>query len=412
MAARKMLSLEGVVIPINQQSDLEVIAGSDVLDTSPLEPFNESVCDLLSELSRRLLVCGRRFPDITTFAFWSRRANINLIRGSYSELDRRLGLGVLLHVAPANVPINFAFSYAFGLLAGNSNIVRVPSKSFPQIDIVSAALKELLLTSEFSSLAHRTALVRYSRNEKVTARLSRLSNGRLIWGGDDTVERIRAMPAMPRTVDVAFADRYSICVLSSMTIASLDDDQLDELASGFFNDTYLMDQNACSSPHLVIWVGPLSQETRSRFWSAVRKRAERRYEVEYIQAVNRFVQACSMLIEREDCVRLYQDSNVLWRLDVPKPGPFVDRLRGNSGLFSETRIDTLQTTEFWQGMVNARFQTMTYFGVDRERLLQLIINNRLAGIDRIVPVGRALEMGLIWDGYDLIRTLSRLVALS
>jgi hypothetical protein len=33
----------------------------------------------------------------------------------------------------------------------------------------------------------------------------------------------------------------------------------------------------------------------------------------------------------------------------------------------------------------------------------------LIGVDRIVPIGTALDIGIYWDGYDLIRTLSRVI---
>jgi hypothetical protein len=39
-----------------------------------------------------------------------------------------------------------------------------------------------------------------------------------------------------------------------------------------------------------------------------------------------------------------------------------------------------------------------------------VISNGLTGIDRVVSVGKALDIGVIWDGYDLIRTMSRIVA--
>ena len=32
-----------------------------------------------------------------------------------------------------------------------------------------------------------------------------------------------------------------------------------------------------------------------------------------------------------------------------------------------------------------------------------------AGIDRIVPVGKAMDIGVVWDGHELIREASRLV---
>jgi hypothetical protein len=52
---------------------------------------------------------------------------------------------------------------------------------------------------------------------------------------------------------------------------------------------------------------------------------------------------------------------------------------------------------------------MTYFGVDKTYLLDFVVKNRLAGIDRIVPVGNALDIDVIWDGYDIVKSLSRII---
>ena len=48
--------------------------------------------------------------------------------------------------------------------------------------------------------------------------------------------------------------------------------------------------------------------------------------------------------------------------------------------------------------------------LDYQKYLQrCITNNNFSGIDRIVPVGRAFDIGPIWDGYDIIYSLSRIV---
>jgi hypothetical protein len=61
-------------------------------------------------------------------------------------------------------------------------------------------------------------------------------------------------------------------------------------------------------------------------------------------------------------------------------------------------------------IVDKRYQTLTCFGVDLHALAQTVVSHGLAGIDRVVPVGKALDIGVIWDGYDIIRTLSRVVS--
>jgi hypothetical protein len=70
----------------------------------------------------------------------------------------------------------------------------------------------------------------------------------VIWGGEKTSYPDRA-------IEVVFADRYSLCVINADKLGSCDGIALTRLLSGFYNDTYLMDQNACSSPHLIIWLG-------------------------------------------------------------------------------------------------------------------------------------------------------------
>jgi len=52
---------------------------------------------------------------------------------------------------------------------------------------------------------------------------------------------------------------------------------------------------------------------------------------------------------------------------------------------------------------------MTYFGISKEYLKKFIINNKVKGIDRIVPIGQALNISLNWDGYDINKILTRII---
>ena len=44
-----------------------------------------------------------------------------------------------------------------------------------------------------------------------------------------------------------------------------------------------------------------------------------------------------------------------------------------------------------------------------EAFCEAVVAARLRGIDRIVPVGKAMDIGVFWDGHDLVRELSRIV---
>lgn len=47
----------------------------------------------------------------------------------------------------------------------------------------------------------------------------------------------------------------------------------------------------------------------------------------------------------------------------------------------------------------------------KSELESFVLENQLYGIDRIVPIGHITDFDLVWDGYDLIRTLSRVVGI-
>lgn len=61
---------------------------------------------------------------------------------------------------------------------------------------------------------------------------------------------IRKSPIGSRCTELTFADRYSFGILNPMKIADDSEEEVKRLAEQFYNDTYLMDQNACSTPHL------------------------------------------------------------------------------------------------------------------------------------------------------------------
>ena len=59
------------------------------------------------------------------------------------------------------------------------------------------------------------------------------------------------------------------------------------------------------------------------------------------------------------------------------------------------------------GFVDRRDQTVTYFGYAAESLGELVRIVSARGVDRVVPIGRALEFDRYWDGYDLFLEFSR-----
>ena len=118
--------------------NVDYLIGSCNICNLPMQPCSSNILDFISKLSEILRndTLARTWPDVMSLAFWCRKSNILRISKDVMHKEMRLGRGLTFHIAPSNIPVNFAFSFLFSLLAGNANIVRVPTKSFPQIDII------------------------------------------------------------------------------------------------------------------------------------------------------------------------------------------------------------------------------------------------------------------------------------
>ena len=84
----------------------------------------------------------------------------------------------------------------------------------------------------------------------------------------------------------------------------------------------------------------------------------------------------------------------------------IHNLRGKWGFFYEHEISNLNQLKRF---INSKYQTLTYFGMNKSVLKNFILKNKFRGIDRIVPIGQALNISLFWDGYDLNKILTRVV---
>ena len=84
----------------------------------------------------------------------------------------------------------------------------------------------------------------------------------------------------------------------------------------------------------------------------------------------------------------------------------IHRHRGKWGFFHEYKLKNFSHIK---KIINKKIQTITYFGFEKNKFIDLINENNINGIDRVVPFGQALDLGLIWDGYDIISSLTRIV---
>ncbi len=206
-------------------------------------------------------------------AYWLRRAQVVRLveeqtRRAASEPDvLRVPVGRVLHLAPSNVDTLFIYSWALAYLCGNASVVRV---SQDQGVVVQALLRVIdALASEDDELRASNRFVTYGHEDDITAALSAWCAHRVIWGGDEAVAAIRPLPLPPHASERVFGNKYSFAVIDAARYREAGEEERARLASGFFNDLFWFDQMACSSPHVVFWLGgPDDRGVRGRATSS------------------------------------------------------------------------------------------------------------------------------------------------
>lgn len=382
-----------------------------------LTAFDPVVVEFANDLSRRLRRHGdvRRFPAMGALAWWIRPATIEGLRAHWSHLCDvrdvvRAPRGLVFHLPPTNVDTLFVYSWLLSALTGNANAIRISPRAAdaggPLLDTVITTL------ADHPVVGSTTALVSYGHDTSVTAAFS-ASDMRVIWGGDETVAAVRAVPMAPHAIELAFPDRFSFAVFDAHAVSSLSGAELGDLVHRFVNDAYWFDQLGCASPRLVVWRGSAADTANAahHFHDALRSQVrERAEDIATSAVVAKLVHAASSAADGV-VGRIDWSANEVTVATLGDVGGVAGVRRDNpgGGLFYEARIDALeQLVEH----LERRDQTMTHFGFGIDELRTFASSVGARGIDRIVPVGQALTFANIWDGHDLLAAFSRSVQVS
>ena len=407
MTPMKPLDLEKI-----KEMPIEYLAGdAQVLARLPQQepwvPFDDRTLAFLNALSAALRrnPQTRQMPDAASFAFWCRQGNMQQLKKKYAQPDR-IGRGITVHFAPSNIPVLFAFTLVSGLLSGSCTVVRLARKKSPQEALICAAIRQLT-EGEFRELRPRIVLCRYAHSSEITDMLSSVCDVRVLWGSDESVLAIRKSPLPPRGFDMPFAARGSAAVIRAKSV--LESDSVDILARNFYNDTYLNDQNACSSPVMIGWLGEPDevQAAQKIFWSEMEKLlAARNYTVPAELAVRK-LNAAYVLAAVCGAEKIIRHDSRLIRVQVPAFCEDMWEHTVPGGFFIECAGTDLS---MMCPVLGSRCQTVCRIGVEAQEIAAMTAAQGLRGVDRIVPAGHTLDYALTWDGFNMIEMMSRKIS--
>jgi hypothetical protein len=409
-----MQSTSDITVLAPQNSPCLEIFLSQTAQVTYVEPFSNELIIILGDLSRTILANPVLKHDAASvaLAYWLRPANLKRLQQAFavrlqSEVDIiYVPVGQVFHVAPSNVDTLFIYSWALSFLCGNINVVRISEK---RSEIVTQLLSCLnLLMENKLVLSLRNRFVTYPHSQEITAYISSWCSHRVIWGGNETVENLRPVELNPHASERVFSSKFSYAILSTIAVDILGDEELEQLASRFFNDLFWFDQMACSSPQIIYWLGnsELPVPTIERFNHSLAIEVKKRgYQASVHNAVKRLNQAFRRSADEPTKVDLKHSGFIsLFYGDDTIP----DRNICGGGLLRHIPVTSIDEVS---NFADRDDQTISYFGLTREERLQLAHQSGARGVDRIVPIGQALDFSPYWDGYDLISDFIRRVTI-
>ena len=143
---------------------------------------------------------------------------------------------------------------------------------------------------------------------------------------------------------------------------------------------------------------------KQRFWTALEQfLKENSYEVSPSTAVRK-LDGAFLTAAKFEHVQIRRHGNWIVRASVPEPAGSMWDCTVPGGFFLECEGKTIDGAA---NCLTKHCQTVCTFGIEPENLVSMVIEKGLSGADRIVPVGHALDFSLVWDGINLIESMSR-----
>jgi hypothetical protein len=357
-------------------------------------------------------------PGVAFLRLWLRRGTLEPI------LDRELGpecrkggwreegrarlrtfpVGTVGHWPAGNIEIQPILSMTCALLGGNGCLVRVPTALVAD---TRRLMEKLRAVDAAGELMERIAFVSFDHSrDDLQEAMARAVDGAMIWGGAESVSRVRALPFSHWARLAVFGPRLSVAAMDADVWAK--EDEREAWCLRIARDVWQFDQQACSSPQTLFIErapgadpGPFVAQLKRAFEEENRVHPRREIHPALTSAI--CMARATWLLGGEERHAWFSQSPD-WTIllgegaDIPKP----TQGRTLSVLLVDDLTDAISK---FDGAV----QTLGLAIGDESREEALAQAAGRRGVDRIVKLGRMHVFGSPWDGVDLIRPMVRIV---
>ena len=376
--------------------------------------FDKNTVDYLDCLSQELIYHIKQkhvSKEFLYFAMWIRKRNVETLREKYDK-DIRRGYGQSLHIAPSNVPANALFTFAFGLLTGNKCLVKISQRSIAALEPVFKVMRQSLNKNE--CIQNQIRFFSCSHQDQHLRLLIKNSDLLIVWGGSKTVSKIKELSNNPYQKFIGFPNRSSASILSIDYLIGQSSEMLDKIANNYARDLYFFGQRACTSPRILLIYNPNNRKTWRKdvesFLRLVSIKGENitMQEENIITEYDLFKSASTILaqeeIKEDDCQKY--NKLFVYNVDDQKYNYKWGGLSKDGCL----RIEMITSLNELSKFTAKNAQTVSHAGLREDEYKMLINQLARTKATRVVKFGNSMNMNALWDGYDLIYEMSKILA--
>lgn len=326
---------------------------------------------------------------------------------------RAVPRGMAAHWLAGNVPLLGMLALAQSIITKNANILKAPSKNSGVLPLMLNTMAKFDLTLPTGKvvkgrdITDTIALVYFERDNKTSAEdLSKISDVRIAWGGQEAIESVLSLPKKHTAEDVIFGPKLSYMAIGK---ESLDKEtNLQKLFRRIATDCSVFDQYACASPHTIFVEngGDLSPKEFAKNLAEHMEKAATRIPKEAADAGT---------AGNINSIRmLYEFTETLWSSNDTTWTVLFDE-KGSNGLASPTysRVITVRAINDINEAANFANHDIQTIGLalTPEKKYKFAEIAAMNGACRFPDIGRMTHFDSPWDGMFLISRLIKYISL-
>lgn len=357
-------------------------------------------------------------PGIVFLRMWLRRGTLEPIiarelgcsglQGGWSDYGRAkckaFPVGVVGHWPAANVEIQPILSMTCALLGGNAALVRIPSGL---VDLTRSLMGKLVQSDPGEVLTRRIFMAAFEHGRQdLHEAMAQAVDGAMIWGGEEAVLQVRALP-FPHWARLAvFGPRISVAAMDAGAWGC--SDRQESWCRRIARDVWQFDQQACSSPQ-VLFLERGAGESTAQFLPVLQRAFETENQAHPRQTIpaaltSTIYNARASWLLKNTANQAVFPMGPDWTLLLGSGADLPQPVQGRTLMVLEVD-NLLDPVSKFDGNVQTLGLGMA--DPEKERKLAWLAGTR--GVDRIVKLGRMHAFVPPWDGMDLIRPMVRLV---